>query len=492
MPASRLLALVVGAVLAYGVWTVAIPLAGTPDGRQHVVWAAALWQGQFAPEDHVEANGDFRSTESDVEVPAAYADLAARYRCFWTNNPTREGCVLALEAKAGMAAATTRAGRYPPAYYLAVGAPLRAADPVVGIGGARVLSAVLTGLTLAAGLVVAARRRRHALIALAVTPYALYLGALVNPSGWEIASAATLTLGLLALGDRSPDDRAAADVVVALALGGTGLLLARPLGPAFVLLAVAVAALVADHRVLVAGLRDRRVRAVGAWLGAAFVFAVGWYVWRDPSGALAGTPAPDLSTGDVIGKVVRLTPAILDQMVWNAVGFPPDLVRTLWVVVAGVGVLGAVAVGRSRQRLGLGLALAAVFGLPFVGVLQAVGDIGIEWQGRYSQPLAAVAIASASWVVSGRLDPAVRRWTTWALVAGAGAVQTWSVLAHVANRMAWPDAPAGLLVDAVPDRWSPAVAPLALGFLMLVAWGLLGYGLDRDAAGSAAEGTPLA
>lgn len=491
MTTRRLLALVVGAVLAYGVWAVAIPLAGTPDGRQHVVWAAALWQGQLAPDDHVEANGDFRSTESDVEVPAAYADLAARYRCFWTNNPTRDGCVLALDAKDGMATATTRAGRYPPAYYLAVGAPLRSADPVVGIGGARVLSALLTGLTLAAGLVVAARRRRHALVALALTPYAFYLGALVNPSGWEIASALTLTLGLLALGDRDAA-KVDADVVVALAAGGTGLLLARPLGPAFVLLAVAVAALVADREVLRAGLRDRRVRGVGVWLGVAFAFAAAWYVWRDPSGALAGTPAPDLSTGDVVGEVARLTPAILDQMVWNAVGFPPDLVRTLWVVAAGLALVGAVVVARSRQRLGIGLALAAVLGLPFVGVLQAVDDIGVVWQGRYSQPLAAITIAVGSWILSARLGPIARRRLTWSLVVLGGTVQSWSVLAHVANRMAWPEAPAGLLVEAAVDRWSPVVPPLALGVLMVVAWGLLGYGLDREDAASAPEGAPLA
>ena len=94
-----------------------------------------------------------------------------------------------------MARTTTHVGRYPPAYYLAVGWPSLLTSSVTGIYLMQAASAVLCAMFLALAVATALHSSRSPLlvpaIAVAITPMALFLNSSINPSGLEVATATT-------------------------------------------------------------------------------------------------------------------------------------------------------------------------------------------------------------------------------------------------------------------------------------------------------------
>ena len=129
-------------------------------------------------------------------------------------------------------------------------------------------------------------------LAAAVTPMVVFCGAILNGSGLEIASAIAFTAALLRLGRDGPAPRG---LWALLAVSGAALALSRPVGPQWIVIAVALGVALLGWE----GTR-RRLREAGVAgrvaLGAILVATVLNRVWEGIHGAgyhLGVKPLPD-------------------------------------------------------------------------------------------------------------------------------------------------------------------------------------------------------
>jgi hypothetical protein len=224
-------------------------------------------------------------------------------------------------------------------------------------------------------------------VLLALTPATLFLASTLNVNGIEIVAGFCFVCGVLALG-RSPvgDGRGASLAWAATAAGGVALAATRSLGPHFVL-ALAACLLVdeAGPGVLHA-VRARRqtAGAVGAVIAAAAVLNVWW--------EHAFQPHLDVHLQKVVSHPTFAgIPHIAQQMVgglgWLEFRLPLPIYIG-WGVLTLALVMGALAVGRWRERA----AVIALVGGSFVllVVLHTVlgKQIGFDLQGRDLLPYA--------------------------------------------------------------------------------------------------------
>jgi hypothetical protein len=116
-------------------------------------------------------------------------------QCYMFKENVSAACASQPEQWSRTVRAVTHVGRYPPAYYLAVGWPSLLTASVAGTYLMQSASAVLCAMFLALAVATARRWSSSSLlvpaISVAVTPMASFLNSSVNPSGLEVASAAT-------------------------------------------------------------------------------------------------------------------------------------------------------------------------------------------------------------------------------------------------------------------------------------------------------------
>jgi hypothetical protein len=136
-------------------------------------------------------------------------------------------------------ASTIEVLNYPPPYYMAVGVGERLAAALVGIEyadlGARFASFILNFGALLLVSLYMRRRDPHwgSLLLLVSTPMAVFLGAVVNPSGWEITCGvvmAAVLSGAVRGRESLGSDAWPKITVAALVLASVALSLARPVG----------------------------------------------------------------------------------------------------------------------------------------------------------------------------------------------------------------------------------------------------------------------
>lgn len=468
-------------MLAVLAWSLAVPLVSTPDAAQHVAYAASVVRGNLTSPEVVVEEGASVSVKSRLTVPQAYAELDGRFACFDRANPDRIGCDLVLGDGRDATEALSSAGRYPPAYYFLVGLPTLIPKAAVGIQFARWVAVAMNGLLLAAAIVLARRWKRDVVLLLAFTPRLGFLSALVNPSGPELAGSVLLWVGALRVAERLRDadaSGAGSGAWAALGVGGAVVALARPIGPVMVASVIGAAALYA--------LASRGPRAVAqtlgrtvadsvvarramVGLGVAMLVAVSWILWRDPSGALSGVPAPDLAVADIVRQMLEDLHGHLRAMVW----FGSLATADAWLLVVGVAVGAALWRGDRGARLAVGAVVAWALVVPILAVIRTADQIGVVWQGRYSQPVVAGLVVIASFTLGARLAPAVADRVRVAVAAGVGVVNVWAVQEHLASRIAWPGAPTSWFPAAAPDGWSPLLPALAVVLVAAVGWVLL-------------------
>ncbi len=403
-----------------GLWAASLPRLAGPDEPVHAAKAAAVVRGELTWVDRYEVVGTDPGNPSRVEtwiiVPRAYASLDVGCLAL---PPIRSGdCLAPVSDDTTEVAAINSAGSYPPAPYLALGWPSLLLEPEMALSAMRAVHVLLCAAFLASAVVAARRSDLSGMVivgvAAALTPMVFFLAGVVNPNGLEIATAVCVVCAALdVLAGRAP---VATRSIVRLFVAAAVMTLTRPASIVLLVALLGIVFVATATRDRVGTLvRDRRVQVGLFGFVAAAAFTAYWLLSADPLGAVWGTPRPGLTLTEAVRHSFRELPWRTRQMVgvfgWvDAPANLPAWAVAWWVAVVGALAVGALWVGRWRERLAVVGSIIAVVGLTVSESLEAE-RIGFIWQGRYSLPLTiAIPIVSAFVVGrSGRLPALARR-----------------------------------------------------------------------------------
>lgn len=371
---SGLLAWALVAVAAVGLLASTPPSAG-PDEPVHQVSAWYLSEHLFPP-----------SSTVSYSVPASLWVNP----CFAGNASTTASCMAPRYMNSGTVS-TSSVVTYPPPYYWAVGAGERlgalAGNQYADVGG-RLASIVLNfGALLLLSLYM---RHRNAMwgsfLLLLSTPMAVFLGIVVNPSGWEITCGLVMAVALSQAAWRpaSVGVQASHKATTAILLfASIALSLARPIGfvwaSGLIVSALALAP-AADRRASI--LRVVPPAIPGIVLGLA------WYLTH-----------PTLSTSQPVesGTLPHLATWFADSLLsfpeylrhmFGVLGWldtpEPGLLLLVSIAAWGVLLTRLPSIGLAAKVCGIG----GIFLLP--AVISAIGWASYPawWQGRYTMPFA--------------------------------------------------------------------------------------------------------
>lgn len=381
-----------------GVWALALPLMASPDEQSHVVKAAAVVRGELTGYEDPDRDPRIAPGRPTlVTLPQPYRYLDTLPRCHAFRDHVTADCAPALAGDPERTdRAATFAGRYPPLYYALVGWPSLASSGVPGLYGMRALSGALAAVPLTAGLLLLLQTAvpRLALLGagVALTPMALSLFGVVNPSALEIACAFCAWSALLAV-VLHPDPallrRRMLTATAALAV----MVNLRASAPLFALLLVATVVAVAPWPVLRDVVRARVTRlglATGVLAGAAsatWVLGVG--TLQGPVGRYPELAETSVAARAATGRSVEYLRQMVGVFGWLDAP-APALTFLVWGTAVAVLVVLAAAATRSRRlRLVVLVVALALVALPVGLQLPGAEDAGLIWQGRYLLPLAA-------------------------------------------------------------------------------------------------------
>jgi hypothetical protein len=507
----RLLALAFCAFfLVSAAWAVAAPYNGFPDEVNHVIRAAGVARGQFLPE---------QDPSQDVpDIQRVPRGLVHAEVCWQSQPQTPAACGSGPTGETALVRTPTTAGRYQPAYYLAVGWALALWPNWAGVIIARLIGAALSALLLAFAAYGAARwsagRLLPCAVLVATTPITLYIAAGFNPSGIEVAAGLALFVALVPViaergagaaeagtGKGRPVDGdsgghgsvaggpapLAAGAVHLAGASAVALAIVRPFGPLW--LAIALAVLLVPVRRT--GFRDRlrwllsAARAHPRWVGGvglALASTFGWMLAArtdvpglvyPPFRHLAFTEAVRI---EVFGRSASYANQLVGVMSWLDTPLP-SISYPLWFMAFGVLFLTAFAVGQWPWRVRLAGLGVATFAVPILAEAINVNTFGFVTQGRCVLPIAVGLPVLSAWVVArtGALsgDNAVRLTRTIAPVLVAihlGGL--WFTMIRWQWGVQWVQG-----MNPFTGRWLPPLGPavpLCLGVLGGAA--LLTYG----------------
>lgn len=380
-----------------GIWGLALPLMASPDEQSHVVKAAAVVRGELTGTEDPNRDPQIAPGRPTlVELPQTYAsvDLLAQCHAFRSNQTADCAPPLTGDPER-VVQVETFAGRYPPLYYALVGWPSLLSAGEAGLYGMRALSGAVAALPLAAGLVLLLRTAvpRLALLGagVALTPMALSLFGVVNPSALEIACAFCAWSALLAA-VLHPDPALLRGRVLLATASLAVMVNLRASAPLFGLLLVAGVVAVAPWAVL----RDVVGRRV-TWLagGAGLVAGSVAAAWVLGAGTLQGPVGrfPELAdrsfaAREATGRSVEYLRQMVGVFGWLDAP-APGLTFAVWFVALGVLLVLALAGARDRRaRVVVVVVVVVLVTLPIVVQLPGAPDAGLIWQGRYLLPLA--------------------------------------------------------------------------------------------------------
>jgi hypothetical protein len=416
------------ALLLSVAWILASPVGASPDEEAHVAYAWGTVTGQtIFNERLMTMPAGQMATAVQIPNKLLQAPNSVCYR-FRAGTPT-VSCTKLPADNGQVSTHATYMSRYPPLFYAAEGAVMRAAT-AVSLSGSRVLysarlaAAALTLFALGFGVLLLSRRfpaRTVLLVALLAIPAtAWFLTSSVNPNGLEISAAFLLAAAVLSV---RVDDAAGARsraAVLAVPLGTLLLAWSRPLSWVWASLILALLLVPAVRRDGESWIRRLPVRRLGVVaLSTTVLILVSSMVWF--AYALQVRTSEKLGKTDLsftalspIGRVVVLvlhTGTILFEQIgmFGWLDTPlPSLAILCWVAVAGVAVAVWI-VGRSTlvPRWSMGV----ILGLGYLAALldEYLGHWG--WQGRYLLPVtAALVVFAVPGLVNGfeRLAPLTR------------------------------------------------------------------------------------
>jgi Predicted membrane protein (DUF2142) len=466
-------------------WAFATPLLAGPDEPSHIITAAADVRGQLIKP---EVANEPKAIQS-ARLPLTFADAQNESLCLELSNgpancqlpPTQcrsltgsqdATCGLPAISGARIESATTYTGRYPPLYYLFVGGPslLWTSSRVIYV--MRLLSVLLSALLIAAALYAVRRWSTTPMVvgglALALTPSAVYLTAVINPNGFEIASAISVWVSgmVLVRGQwEEPPKLLVAIIGVCLAL----LLLARASSPVWAVLIVVLLALASRKATWAPLVRSAAVRWWTAIVAVVGVIAVGSIEALHSSIVLpAGQTEAGVSLVTIAKTALGQSNTLLREMIgvlgWNNAPVPLFTTVIWYAGLVFVVVMAASAVRATGVRpLSAILATAAVtVAAPVLYNVATARTSGYLFNGRYTLPIA-VGVA----VVASALAPvSVRGW-----LRGVGVLTVLIALANVVafawvlrRYMVGEDGPSNPFAH-VAGHWSPPIPLVALVLL---------------------------
>jgi hypothetical protein len=463
-------------------WVFAIPPGAGYDEMSHYVKALGVGRGQaWGTPDRVHREDrlviELRKAfgQANTVQPPKFAWLVRTRREFVVpsslavgescDERSKSGCVHGVHPT-GRPYARSYVGTYAPFFYVLPGLPTRAASsPSTAIRLGRLATAALCValLVVTALLLLRDPRSDLALLGLvgAISPAVLYVAATINPSGPEIAAAACFGAALMAACDGGR-------VLPWAAAGVSGTVLAacRPLGPAFVVLALAAVGVMVGQRAVRAAL-GRGAAIAAAPIALAAVANVAWDGAREPH--------PHVTTGDIgpgLSDAWDALPSLGEQLVGSFGSFDlklPLIGYYAWgAVVIAVLVL-SIRVASTRERTVLLGLVAAVIGLVFLlSVTQR--PTGFVVQTRYVLPVVALLMVLAGDVLRSHREAVSPRLARGALVGVCAA-------AAAVHAAAWISAAGGWdrYVDDVvepPGGWLPWSIAMGAGVAALAAAGL--------------------
>jgi len=510
------------AILLSVAWILASPVGASPDEEAHVAYAWGTVTGQTIFNEHlVTISAGQMATAVQVPNKLLQAPDSACYR-FRAGTPT-VSCTKLPADNGQVSTRATYMSRYPPVFYAAEGAVLRAAT-AVNLSGSRVLysarlaAAALSLFALGFGVFLLSRRfpaRVVLLVALLAIPAtAWFLTSSVNPNGLEIAAAFLLAAAVLSVRVDDVADVRSVAAVLAVPLGTLLLAWSRPLSWVWASLMLALLLVPAGRRDGESWLRRLPVRRLGVVaLSTTVLILVSSMVWfayalQVRSEQLGKT---DVSWAALspIGRAVVLvlhTGTILFEQIgmFGWLDTPlPSLAILCWVAVVGVA-LAVWIVGRSTlvPRWSMGV----ILGLGYLAALldEYRGQWG--WQGRYLLPVtAALCVFAIPGLANGfeRLAPLRRVVPAMMVVLMAvnSLAVVWFLLRNAYGVKGYPARLPSTPLPLGTARWVPpfglgfvvALVALALACGVVAVWKLRPLAVDEELESSASgqEERPL-
>jgi hypothetical protein len=391
-------------------WSVSMPLFSGPDEQSQVVHAAAFVRGQLIG---TSAPG-YEDPSTYVTVPGTFGNGLELMRCYQFHPTVPASCASHVKLSVEPTRSSTYSGRYPPLFYAVTGLPTLVVQSDEGVILVRLLGAlmcsVLLGLAFMAMVVWSRAQVLPAGYMCALTPAAIYMGAVVNPNGLEIAAAICFWIAglILALEHADTPPRG---LVVLLAVSGCVLTLTRGLSPLWTVLTLLAIVLLSGPRAAWRLLASRRdVQWAMAALCATGAFATAWILlahtlWLVPAGPAVSHSASELQ---IISQAFGQTSTWLHQMV-GVLGWV-DTPLPVWTYAAwGTAAVALILVGLWAGWIRATLVLAGLIALSFilpVGLeLVNAKTVDLTWQGRYTLPLVVgVPLLAASSIGIGASD----------------------------------------------------------------------------------------
>lgn len=460
-------------------WAVATPLMGVPDEPAHVIKAAAVVRGELTGREMPDG-GAFQL----VTVPAGIAYYDS-FGCFAQHKDITPACVPPFEGDINaLVDARTSAGNYNPVYYAIVGLPSLVNSGAGAVYGMRLINVVLSCLFLsfAFSALSEMRQRKWAMAATAVsvTPMVLFLNGAVNPNALEYATSAALLANLLLLLERSADTdayRRYVPIVTAAAC-----LLANTKGLSLLWLAlIAVTACILGTSPQIKALsRNVWVWAGASAIGLACAFALYWLTRHD---SLSSNPfeaagySPWAGAEIMMDRTFDYATGYVGQFGWLEVPAPLGAF-VLWLGLAGALVMAAGVLTRGRTQAATVFLLAALLLLPPLIQAQAVGTIGIIWQGRYILALF-VPLLMVCGIALDRIDPGAFSPQTASILNGTAVLvvifQLWTFLQTLRRYVTgWALDRRWIEMITNPSWQPPGGTPLCVAFftvmLVLALW----------------------
>lgn len=419
---------------ALAAWSLATPEFAAPDEPAQVVKAVATVRGQLVGKP-VPALG---KAYTQVRIPATFGNAYVVPKCFAFYSAKPAGCGPVLHVAPGTATMQTYVGRYPPLYYLVTGLPSWLHRAGADLYLMRLFGAAGTALFLVGAFVSAARSRRARLlvpgVALAVTPTVLFLGSVVNPSGWEISSAACVwASGLVYFSEPERRDRW---LLIRLVFSAAVLVQLRGLSPVLLAVIAVFLAFVAGWQQLRELARRRDVRISAGLIGVFAIFAVVWIV---AAGSLSVTKgafqvSPTASNWAVFKTSFHGALDQFHQMVglfgWNDTT-APNFVNYIWLVLVAALVLAGLIQRDWRKTVLLAVLCLVVIAFPTALTYTQARSLGYVGQARYVMPLV-VGVP----ILAGYLAPERSRFVRPAVLVGGLAlvVSQCATFVHVLHR----------------------------------------------------------
>ncbi|MEV4628727.1 DUF2142 domain-containing protein [Micromonospora sp. NPDC049523] len=481
-----------GYFLLFAAWAVASPYDGTPDEQAHIANAYGVASGQVLGE-----------LAQEGQYPGVYRNIPKsliRDNCFAFHPEAPASCAVPPGGDETEQRKLVHVARYSPAYYLAVGMPIRISPDMTGVLFARLISAAIVAALIAWATSVALTLRRRAVVGgilVAVTPVVAVQAGAINPSGTEIAAGLGLVVGLMAI-FFEPDGAGARRSAWWLAgVAGAAMLALRPAGPAWFGVVALVMLLPMTSHLRQVLLRSRRFWTLFATLSVVGLTAVSWTLWRHATDLIPGTtsnlgPVKTLQV-EIFDRWHQIVPELIGRLGWLDTPLPVFVYIAWWMAIGTLVAL-ALALGRPADRWRVaGLGALGMLAPSLAEAIQ-ISKSGFINQGRYFLPMLIGVPILAAYVVANRgfAAPLNRLTRLFAVVLLPlhVLVLAWGMI-RFQNGMPSPLYPPSL--NPLTGSWHPqlgSVTPLLLGVLSAVVLVTFYRRITIDIPESVAEAAP--